>query len=61
VYVTAAEKLKSEIGETFNKICQYFTIVIKVDKLSKYGRKLYRVSIKTFSDYKDLLQENYVE
>jgi hypothetical protein len=27
--------------ETFNKICQYVTSVIKVDELSKYGRKLY--------------------
>ena len=35
--------------------------MIKVDELSKYRRKLYRVSIKPFPDYKHLLQENYVE
>jgi len=30
-------------------------------KRNSSGRKFYRVSIKSFPDYKHLLQENYVE
>jgi len=37
--------------ETFNKICQYLTSVIKVDELSKYGRKLYNRYSKHISSF----------
>jgi len=47
----------------FRKYFKKIQVSLKWDKTNRYftWRLIYKVSIKSFPDYKHLLQENYVE